>query len=173
MVFVPAQKLSGINSNVDIKAKLTASAGQEESDAVTVLRVNESKFMSSATRYKYIAISKPTSRHLRGCSKLVRVLTMWSCLVPHLAGWFLVLLRLDVPLTCWSRSMSHFVAGLYQLCPFVVPRPFSSVEKREKPSLTYISLKNSLPFAFPLEIWCLSWNERLFSIQTQGHLKLS
>ena len=46
MVFVPAQKLSGINSNVDIKAKLTASAGQEESDAVTVLRANASKFMS-------------------------------------------------------------------------------------------------------------------------------
>ena len=34
-VFAPAQKLSGINSNVDIKAKLTPSAGQVESDAVT------------------------------------------------------------------------------------------------------------------------------------------
>ena len=46
MVFAPAQKLSGINSNVDIKAKLTPSAGQVESDAVTVLRANASDFMS-------------------------------------------------------------------------------------------------------------------------------
>ena len=49
MVFAPAEKLSGINSNVDIKAKLTPSAGQEESDVVTFLRANASKFMSSAT----------------------------------------------------------------------------------------------------------------------------
>ena len=46
MVFVSAQKLSSINSNVDIKAKLTPSAGQVESDAVTVLRANASEFMS-------------------------------------------------------------------------------------------------------------------------------
>ena len=43
------------------------------------------------------------------------------------------------------------MAGFDQICPFVVPRPFPSVEKRDKPSLTYISLKNSIPFAFPLE----------------------
>jgi len=46
MIFVPAQKLSGINSNVDMKAKLTASAGQEEYDAVTVLRAYVRGFMS-------------------------------------------------------------------------------------------------------------------------------
>ena len=46
MIFAPAQKLSGINSNVDIKAKLTPSDGQVESDAVTALRVNASEFMS-------------------------------------------------------------------------------------------------------------------------------
>ena len=46
MVFAPAQKLSGINSNVDIKAKLTPSAGQVESDPVTVLRANACEFMS-------------------------------------------------------------------------------------------------------------------------------
>ena len=46
MIFAPAQKLSSINSNVDIKAKLTPSAGQEESDAVTALRANTSEFMS-------------------------------------------------------------------------------------------------------------------------------
>ena len=46
MIFVPTQKLSGINSNVDIKAKLTPSAGQVESDAVTVLRANTCEFMS-------------------------------------------------------------------------------------------------------------------------------
>ena len=95
---------------------------------------------------------------------LVRMLIMWSCFLPHLAGWFLVLLRLDVSMTCWSWSMSHFVVGLYHLCAFVVPRPFPSLEKRDKPSLTYISLKNSLRFAFPLEIWCLSQNERLLIV---------
>ena len=121
---------------------------------------------------EYLAILKPTSRHLRDCSMLMRMLIMWSCFLPHLAGIFLVLLRLDVSMTCWSWLTSQFVAGLYQLCPFVVPRPFLSVEKRDKPSLTYISLKNSLHFAFPLEIWCLSRNERLCSIQTQGRLKL-
>ena len=46
MIFVPAQKLSSINSNVDIKAKLTPSAEQVESDAVTVLRANTCEFMS-------------------------------------------------------------------------------------------------------------------------------
>ena len=89
----------------------------------------------------------------------MRMLTMWSCLLPHLAGWFLVLLRLDVFMTCWSWSKSQFVVGLYHLCAFVVP-----LEKRDKPSLTYISLKNSLRFAFPLEIWCLSQNERLLTV---------
>ena len=71
MVFVPAQKQSGINSNMDIKAKLTPSAGQVESDEVSVLRTNSSEFMFSATRYQYIAISRPTSRHLRDCSMLL------------------------------------------------------------------------------------------------------
>ena len=46
MIFAPAQKLSGINSNVDIKAKLTPSAGQVESDALTDLGANESDFVS-------------------------------------------------------------------------------------------------------------------------------
>ena len=90
MVFAPAQKLSGINSNVDIKVKLTPSAGQVESDTVTALRANACEFYiylcPLATRYQYIAISKPTSRHLRDCSMLMRMLTMWSCFLPHLAG---------------------------------------------------------------------------------------
>ena len=46
MVFVSAKKTTGINSNVDIKAKLTPSAGQVESDPVTVLRANASDFVS-------------------------------------------------------------------------------------------------------------------------------
>ena len=46
MVFAPAQKLSSINSHVDIKAKVTPSAGQVESDALTVMRANESDFVS-------------------------------------------------------------------------------------------------------------------------------
>ena len=45
------------------------------------------------------------------------------------------------------------MVSLHQLCPFVVPRPFPSVEKRERPSLTSISLKNSLPFAFGEQGW--------------------
>ena len=52
MVFVTAQKLSGINSNVDIKAKLTPSVGQVESDAVTALRANAS-FGHSIPIYKH------------------------------------------------------------------------------------------------------------------------
>ena len=162
--FVPVHKLSGINSNVDIKAKPTPSAGQVESDAVTALRANESEFMSFGHSIPIYSHFKTTSRHLRDCSMLVRMLTMWSCFLPHLAGWFLVLLRLDVSMTCWSWSKSQFVVGLYHLCAFVVPRPFPSLEKRDKPSLTYISLKNSLRFAFPLEIWCLSQNERLLIV---------
>ena len=60
--------------------------------------------------------------------------------MPHLAGW------------PWL-----FVAvGFYQPHLIVVPCPFPSVEKRDKSSLTFISLKNSLPFAFPLEKVCLS-----------------
>ena len=43
-----------------------------------------------------------------------------------------------------GRSLATFLKGVV----FVVPRPFPSVKKREKPSLTSISLKNSLPFAF-------------------------
>ena len=46
MVFAPAQKLSDINGNVDIKDKLALSAGQVESDALTVLRANASDFVS-------------------------------------------------------------------------------------------------------------------------------
>ena len=41
------------------------------------------------------------------------------------------------------------MVGLYQLCTSVRPRRFPSVEKRDKPSLTYISLKNSLHLRFP------------------------
>ena len=102
------------------------------------------------TWYQYIAISKPTSRHLRDCSMLMRMLTMWSCFLPHLAGWFLVWLRLDVSMTCWSRSRSQFVIGLHQLCSFVVPRLFPTLEKRDKPPLTHINLKNSLRFRLVL-----------------------
>ena len=43
MVFVPAQKLSGIVMDI---AKLTPSAGQVESDVVTALRANACDFMS-------------------------------------------------------------------------------------------------------------------------------
>ena len=92
MVSVPAQKLSGINSHVDIKSKLTPSAEQVESDALTVLRANASDFMSFGH----------SIRHFRDCSMLMRMLTMWSCFLPHLAGWLLVWLRLDVSMTCWS-----------------------------------------------------------------------
>ena len=38
------------------------------------------------------------------------------------------------------------MVGLCQSCPYVVPRPFPSVEKRDKPSLTYISVKKQPTF---------------------------
>ena len=170
MVFAPAQKLSGINSNVDIKAKLTPSAGQVESDAVTVLWANTSEFMS-------FGHSIPIYSHFKTNFTALKRLFHADAHANHVElfpaasrWWFLVWLRLDVSMTCWSRSRSQFVVRLYQLCTSVLPRRFPSVEKRDKPSLTYISPKNSLPFAFPLEkCVCLGGT---YSIQTQGRLQL-
>ena len=42
------------------------------------------------------------------------------------------------------------MVGLNQLCISVLPSLFPSLEKRDKPSLTYISLKNSLRFRLVL-----------------------
>ena len=65
MVFAPAQKLSGINSNVDIKAKLTPSVGQVESDAVTALRANASEFMSFGHSIPIFSNFKPNFTALK------------------------------------------------------------------------------------------------------------
>ena len=86
MVFAPAQKLSGINSNVDIKAKLTPSAGQEESDAVTVLRANASEFMSlghSIPIYTHFKTNFTALKRLFHADAANHVV---SCFLPHLPG---------------------------------------------------------------------------------------
>ena len=145
MVFVPAQKLSGINSNVDI-AKLTPSAGQVESDAVTVLWANASEFM-------FFGHSIPIYSHFKtnftALKRLFHADANQVDLFPAASRW---MISCFAAVGCFhDLSKSQLAVGLHQPCPFVVPRPFSSVEKREKPSLTYISLRNSLPFAFPLQ----------------------
>ena len=155
MVFVPAQKLSSIDSNVDIKAKLTPSAGQVESDAVTALRTNASEFMS-------FGLSIPIYSHFKTNFTALKRLFHADAraihveLFPAASRWMISCLA---SVGCFHDlliTISQFVVGLYQLCTSVLPRRFPSVEKRDKPSLTYISLKNSLHFAFPLEMWCLS-----------------
>ena len=55
---------------------------------------------------------------------------------------------------------------LDQLFPFVVLLPFPSVEKRDKLSLPYISLK-SLSIAFPLEKVCLYRSATILSKRLQ------
>ena len=57
---------------------------------------------------------------------------------------------------------SRFVIGLHQTCPFVVPRLFPSVEKRDKPSLTYISLKKQPTFVSPPNMTSVSERTLIF-----------
>ena len=57
---------------------------------------------------------------------------------------------------------SRFVIGLHQTCPFVVPRLFPSVEKRDKPSLTYISLKKQPTFVSPPNMMSVSERTLIF-----------
>ena len=57
---------------------------------------------------------------------------------------------------------SRFVIGLHQRCPFVVPRLFPSVEKRDKPSLTYISLKKQPTFVSPPNMMSVSERTLIF-----------
>ena len=135
MVFAPAQKLSGINSNVDI-AKLTPSAGQEESDAVTALRANASEFMSfghsipiySHFKTNFTALKRLFHADAANYVELFPAASRWmiSCLAA--VGCFHDLLIMI--------DESRFVIGLHQPCPFVVPSLFPSLEKRDKPSLT-------------------------------------
>ena len=87
MVFAPAQKLSGINSNVDIKAKLTPSAGQVESDAVTALRANASEFMSfghSILKYSHFKTDFTAPKRLFHADAHAN--GVGRCFLPHLAG---------------------------------------------------------------------------------------
>ena len=136
MVFAPAQKLSGINSNVDIKAKLTPSAGQVESDAVTVLRANASEFMSfghSIPIYSHFKTNFTALKRLFHADAHANHVELF----PAASRWMISCwLRLDVSMTCWSRSRSQFVVGLSQLSTSVLPHRFPSVEKRDKPSFT-------------------------------------
>ena len=136
MVFAPAQKLSGINSNVDIKAKLTPSAGQVEADAVTALRANASDFVSfghsipiySHFKTNFTALKRLFHADAANHVELFPTASPWmiSCLAA--VGCFHDLLIMI--------DESRFVIGLHQPCPFVVPSLFPSLEKRDKPSLT-------------------------------------
>ena len=146
MIFVPAQKLYGINSNVDIKAKLTPSAGQVESDALTVLRVNASDFMSLGhsipiyshfktyfTALKRLFHADAHANHV----ELFPAASRWMITCLAAVGFFHeVLIMIEESACGWFAST----------IPFVVPRPFPSVEKREKPSLIYIRLKKQPTF---------------------------
>ena len=137
MVFAPAQKLSGINSNVDIKAKLTPSAGQVESDAVTALRENGSELMSfgnsipiySHFKTNFLALKRLFHADTRANHvKLFPAASRWMIYCLAAVGCFHDLLIMI--------DESRFVIGLHQPCPFVVPSLFPSLEKRDKPSLT-------------------------------------
>ena len=136
MVFAPAQKLSGINSNVDIKAKLTPSAGQVESDAVTALRANASELMS-------FGHSIPIFSHFKtNVTALKRLFHADAAnhveLFPAASRWMISCLA---AVGCFHDLLimideSRFVIGLHQPCLFVVPSLSPSLEKRDKPSLT-------------------------------------
>ena len=125
MIFAPAQKLSGINSHVDIKAKLTPSAGQVESDAVTALRANASEFMS-------FGHSIPIYSHFKtNFTALKRLFHAYAVnhveLFPAASRWMISCLA---AVGCFHDLLimideSRFVIGLHQPCPFV-----------HKPSLT-------------------------------------
>ena len=137
MVFAPAQKLSGINSNVDIKAKLTPSAGQVESNAATVLRASASEFMSfghSISIYSHFKTNFTTLKRLFHADahanhvELVSAASRWMITCLAAVGCFhdLLIIMIEESACGW----------LHQLCPFVVPSLFPSLEKRDKPSLT-------------------------------------
>ena len=105
--FAPGQKLSGINSNVDIKAKLTASVGQVESEAVTVLRTNASEFMSfghSIPIYSHFKTDFTAFKKLFHADanhvELFPAASRWIAMVVR-GGWFLSTISV-----CCSLSIS-------------------------------------------------------------------
>ena len=163
MVFAPAQKLSGINSNVDIKAKLTPSAGQVESDAVTALRANASEFMSfghSIPIYSHFKTNFTALKRLFHADAHANHVELF----PAASRWMISCLA---AVGCFHDLLimideSRFVIGLHQPCPFVVPRLFPSVEKRYEPSLTYISLKKQPTFVSPPNMMSVSERTLIF-----------
>ena len=137
MVFAPAQKLSGINSNVDIKAKLTPSAGQVESDAVTALRANACEFMSfghSIPIYSHFKTNFTTLKRLFHADAHANHVELF----PAASCWMISCLAAVGCFHDLLITIEESVCGcLYQLCTSVLPRRFPSVEKRDKPSFTY------------------------------------
>ena len=137
MVFAPVQKLSDINSNVDINAKLTPSAGQVESDGVTVLRANAREFMSfghSIPIYSHFKTNFTALKRLFHADARANQVELF----PAASRWMISCLA---AVGCFHDLLimideSRFVIGLHQPCPFVVPSLFPSLEKRDKPSLT-------------------------------------
>ena len=97
----------------------------------------------SATRYQYIAILKPTSRHLRDCSMLMRMLTLWSCFLPHLAGWLLVWLRFGCfhdLLIIIEESACGWFASTMSICSSSI-----SVCRKEKKTVVDLYLPKNQP----------------------------
>ena len=151
MVFAPAQKLSGINSNVDVKAKLTPSAGQVESDAVTVLRANASEFMSfghsipifSHLKTNFTAVKRLF--HADAHANHVELFPAAShCMISCFAavGCFHdLLIMIDESACGWFASTMSICSSSISVC-----------RKERKTVVDLYLLKNSLPFAFPLEI---------------------
>ena len=120
-----------------------------------------------ATRYQYIAISKPTARHLRDCSMLMRMLTnanhvesfpaasrwMITCLAA--VGCFYDLLIIIEESACgWFASTMSICSSSISVC-----------RKERKPSLIYICLKKTaylLHFPSKYHV-CLGANANILS----------
>ena len=151
MVFAPAQKLSGINSNVDIKAKLTPSAGQVESDAVTVLRANACEFMSfghSIPIYSHFKTNFTALKRLFHADAHANHVELF----PAASRWMITCLAAvgcfhDLLIMIEESACGWFVSTMTFCCSSSIP----VCRKERETVLTYVSLKNSLPFAFRLD----------------------
>ena len=163
MVFVPAQKLSGINSNVDI-AKLTPSAGQVESDAVTVLWANASEFMffghsipiyshfkTNFTALKRLFHADAHANHV----ELFPAASRWMITCLAAVGCFHDLLIIIEESACgWFASTMSICSSSISVC-----------RKERKPSLIYICLKKTaylLHFPSKYDV-CLGANANILS----------
>ena len=162
MVLVLAQKPSGINSNVDIKAKLTPSAGQ-------VARIRCSNYPARKCVWVYVfEHSISIYSHFKNNFMLER--TKWSCFLTHLARWFLVFCCgcfHDSLIIIEESACGWFVSTMSICCSSP-----NSDWRKERQTVVDFYWEKSRPFAFSLQIRCLSRNKRQYSIKAQGRLQL-